>query len=139
VPAAGGAEEQVTREGGVYPVESLDGRTLYYLKGAGSRGALVARPTAGGEERMVVGCVLDGANYAVAPRGIFYVACGSPDTSISQQQTLRYWDAVTGQDRSVATLEGDGIAGLNASPDGQSILYGRGSWTSDLMMIENFR
>jgi serine/threonine protein kinase/Tol biopolymer transport system component len=136
VPAAGGADEQVTREGGAYPIESHDGRTLYYLRGPGS-GALLARPTSAGEERTALGCVA--GSYAVAPRGLFYVACGGPSAPGSRQHPLRYWDAVTRQDRSVATLEGDGIAGLSASPDGQSLLYGRGSWTSDLMMIENFR
>jgi Tol biopolymer transport system component len=138
VPAAGGADEQVTREGGVTPFESLDGRTLYYLQGESS-GPLVARPAAGGEERTVVGCVAGGVTWAVVPRGLFYVACGSPNAPVSLQHTLRYWDAVTGQDRPVATLESDGIWGLSVSPDGQSILYGRGSWTSDLMMVENFR
>ena len=45
----------------------------------------------------------------------------------------------TGQDRPVAALGADVIAGLCVSPDGQSILYGGYRQTSDLMMIENFR
>jgi hypothetical protein len=52
---------------------------------------------------------------------------------------LRCWDAATGQDLALAALEADWVAGLSVSPDGQSILYARGSSTSDLMMIENFR
>jgi len=33
----------------------------------------------------------------------------------------------------------DWPGGLSVSPDGRSIIYGRTVWTSDLMMIENFR
>ncbi len=32
VPVAGGAEEQLTHEGGCVPFESVDGRTLYYMR-----------------------------------------------------------------------------------------------------------
>jgi hypothetical protein len=39
----------------------------------------------------------------------------------------------------VATLETAWLGGLSVSPDGHTILYGRASSTSDLMMIENFR
>ena len=56
VPAGGGTEEQVTHEGGHFPFESADGRTLYYKRGAGD-GALLSRPTAGGEERTILRCV----------------------------------------------------------------------------------
>ena len=41
VPVAGGPEEQVTRESGFLPFESLDGRTLYY-KRAENDGPLLA-------------------------------------------------------------------------------------------------
>lgn len=54
-------------------------------------------------------------------------------------QTLRYWDAASGQDRPVATLEADFIRGLSVSPDGRLILFGRVVRTTDLMLIENFR
>jgi hypothetical protein len=74
--------------------------------------------------------------YAVAPRGLFHQDCATADSS---QRTLSYWDAATRQNRAVATLDADWIGGLTVSPDGQSVVYGRGSSTSDLMMIENFR
>jgi Tol biopolymer transport system component len=137
VPAGGGTEEQVTREGGRFPFESADGRTLYY-KDASDYGPLLGRPTAGGEARTILPCV-PFFGYAVAPRGILYHECGSPEARATPQRTLRYWDAATGQDRPVATIEADWIGGLSVSPDGQSIVFGRGTSTSDLMMIENFR
>jgi Tol biopolymer transport system component len=48
----GGPEEQMSRDGGAFPVESFNGRTIYYKRGSGDD-ALLGRPTAGGEERTV--------------------------------------------------------------------------------------
>jgi Tol biopolymer transport system component len=144
LPAGGGPEEQLTHEGGCGAFESLDGHTLYFQKACQS-GKLFARPTAGGEERTVLSCV----NAAVsAPGGILYLECpregavetGSASRSASGYHQLRLFDEATGEDRLVATLEGEYITGLSVSADGQTILYGRSSWgTSDLLMIENFR
>ena len=39
----------------------------------------------------------------------------------------------------MATLGAEWMGGLGVSPDGRSIVFGRGASTSDLMMIENFR
>ena len=133
VATGGGAEEQLTRGGGEFPFESVDGRTLYYRR---SDGALVAHPAAGGEESTILRCVAD--EYAIAPQGLFYVGCET-DAPASSLFILRNWDEATGQDRTVATLETAWLGGLSVSPDGQSILYGRSRGTSDLMMIENFR
>jgi Tol biopolymer transport system component len=135
--AGGGAEVQLTREGGGEPFESVDGRTLYYQRGFGA-GALLALPTAGGQERTILPCVLTWG-WAVAPRGIFHKACDTPGAAVPRGSTLRYWDAATGQDRPVAALESDEINGLSVSPDGQSIVYAGQKSASDLMMIENFR
>lgn len=135
--AGGGAEVQLTHEGGDFPIESVDGRTLYYQRSLGAS-ALLALPTAGGEERTILPCVPTWS-YAVAPRGIFHMACDTPDAAVPRESSLRYWDAATGQDRLVAALETDPFGGLSVSPDGQSILYGSQKDASDLMMIENFR
>jgi Tol biopolymer transport system component/tRNA A-37 threonylcarbamoyl transferase component Bud32 len=137
VAAAGGKEEQLTREGGTYPQESLDGRTLYFIRAEFASGQLMARPTAGDEERTVLPCALD-FGYAVASHGILHLACGNKEAGPTRRDLL-YWDAATGRDRMVATLEADFLQGLSVSPDGQSVVYSRGTASSDLMMIENFR
>jgi eukaryotic-like serine/threonine-protein kinase len=138
VAAAGGTEEQLTHDGGCTPYESRDGRTFYYMK-VDSDGPLMARPTGGGEERMISSCVSQWS-YAVGPDGVFHVDCSSPGSQPASQRVLRLWNAATGEDRPVATFDADYVAGLGASPDGQTILYGSSPWgTGDLMMIENFR
>jgi dipeptidyl aminopeptidase/acylaminoacyl peptidase len=123
VAAGGGTEEQVTHEGGAVPFESLDGRTLYYMR-SGQGDALLARPTAGGTERVIFRCV-DFRSYAVAPQGLFHVDCTPPGSRNASQHLLRYWDAATGRDRPVATFDADWTAGLSAFPDGQSVICGR--------------
>lgn len=138
VAAAGGTEEQLTHEGGCNPHESRDGRALYYMK-VDSDGPLLARPTAGGEERVILPCISE-FSYAVGPEGVFHVDCGTPEAPVASQRVLRHWNASTGEDRPVATFEADFLAGLSASPDGRTILYGASPWgTGDLMMIEDFR
>jgi Tol biopolymer transport system component len=135
--AGGGAEEQLTREGGTLPFESVDGRTLYYARSEGAS-ALLALPATGGEERTILPCVMTWG-YAGAPRGIFHKACPTPGAPVPRGSTLLYWDAAAGQDRPVAALESDVIGGMCVSPDGQSIPYAGQKGASDLMLIENFR
>jgi Tol biopolymer transport system component len=136
VAVGGGPEEPVTREGGVFCFESFDGRTLYYQRSM--NGALLARPTAGGEEGAIRSCVVSWA-WAVGPRGLYYEDCGVADAADSPLRALRYRDDATGRERSAATLETDGIEGLSVSPDGRTLVYGRSKATSDILMIENFR
>ena len=134
--AGGGQEEQLTHDGGQNPQESHDGRMLYYLRtGQNTSSQLMARSTSGGEERTVLPCAF-GFSFAAVPHGVLHVACtnlGPP------KHALSFWDAASGKDRTVATLEGDYLMGLSAFPDGQSIVYSRGTSSSDLIMIENFR
>ena len=69
-------------------------------------------------------------SYAVAPRGIFHVDCVTPQAgATARSASCAIWDAATGQDRPVATIEADRIAGLSVSPDGRSIVYGRSPGT----------
>jgi dipeptidyl aminopeptidase/acylaminoacyl peptidase len=135
--ADGGAEVQITVQGGRFPLESMNGRTLYYLAGQAD-GPLMSRPTAGGEERTVLPCVR-AFGYAVAPRGIVYHECLTAETAGTPRRPFRYWDTATGQDREIASVTADVIGNLSVAPDGGSIAYGGGLLTSDLMMIESFR
>jgi dipeptidyl aminopeptidase/acylaminoacyl peptidase len=137
VPRGGGTEEQLTHDGGAAPLESYDGQTLYYMRNFG-RGPLLARPTAGGEERTIIPCVVT-FDFAVAVRAVLHVSCSASADALSPHLTLWSWETATGKDKSVAQLEADQIEGLSVSPDGRDLLYGAYRATSDLMMIENFR
>ncbi len=136
VPAGGGPEEQLTRGGGIYPVESFDGRTLYYQRNVD--GALLAQPSAGGDERELRACVKS-MSWNAAPHGLVYQDCGAAGTEDQPGQRLRSWNARNGLDTPLVTADADGIQGLSVSPDGRSIAYGRLREISNLMMIENFR
>jgi hypothetical protein len=86
---------------------------------------------------MVLACA-PGFGYAVVGHGLLHVACDNSALGPTQYALLS-WDAATGDDRTVGTLEGDYLVGLSAFPDGESIVYSRGTASSDLMMIEHFR
>jgi Tol biopolymer transport system component len=136
IAVGGGVEEQVTREGGGRPTESFDGRTLYYARTSG--GELLARPTAGGHERKILPCVTT-FGWAVAPGGIFHVHCGTPEAAAARLPVLRYWEAATGEDRVIATLNVPDVNSVTVSPDGKTILYSGSRAATVLFMIENFR
>jgi Tol biopolymer transport system component/tRNA A-37 threonylcarbamoyl transferase component Bud32 len=138
VGAAGGKEEQVTQAGGCAAVEGHDGRTLYYKRSCDERDALLARPTSGGEERTIAPCV-DFFNYTVVSQGVLYVDCGPPEDPWRSERIVRLWDAATGRSRPFTTIDANWLAGLSVSPDGRTIVWGRSMFTTDLMMIEDFR
>ena len=136
VSANDGAEEQVTHGGGVHPVESFDGRDLYYQRNVD--GALLVRPSAGGDERELRACVRS-QSWSVAPHGVIYQDCDATAAGDEPGAHLRSWDARTGLDVAWATVDADSVQGLSVSRDGRSTLYGRGREFGSLMMIENFR
>ena len=137
VPASGGAEERVTGDGGCVPQEALDGRTLYYLRSCASD-ALLARPTAGGPERTLVPCV-DTRSFAVGPGGVHHVHCAEERDADAARRVLHLLDPETGRDRAIGAFESQWTGGLSVSPDGRSVIYSSGAFSTDLMMIENFR
>jgi hypothetical protein len=75
--------------------------------------------------------------FVVAATGIYYVPCFRD----ASDAPLHLLDPDTGTDRLVGTLEKyfRGFPILAVSRDGGTILYGRGTDASDLMLIENFR
>jgi Tol biopolymer transport system component/predicted Ser/Thr protein kinase len=131
VPAAGGEAERVTHRGGFFSFESIDGKTLFFMRRM-NPSPLLALPLAGGPEREVAKCV---SIFAVGPAGLYSEECsGGPPP-------LFVRDPVTGQGRLLGNLDGaEGGAGLTVSPDGKTILFAKNPGeSSDLMMIENFR
>ena len=88
VPDAGGAEEQVTRDGGYMAFESPDGRTLYFKRSNANSAPLVAR-SLGGTERTIIDCV-NGFGFAVGSQGVLHLDCPRP-TGDPTRRGLRLW------------------------------------------------
>ena len=137
MPAKGGDATQVTRSGGVgMPLESPDGKTLYYCDDIPEKG-IWKMPSGGGEAEQVASryagplCAL-----AIATRGIYYTA--GPD--FRNQYSVNFVDSSTGERRSVAVSDRPlQSLSLSVSPDERYILYAqREQAGSDLMRIEDF-
>jgi eukaryotic-like serine/threonine-protein kinase len=143
VPSEGGRLVQATFHGGWMPMESTDGKVLYYLKTqlpidpSGAPATLWEMPVAGGEERLVIAQQIH-LHWAVVPNGIYFT-----DPESKPNATLRFLDVLTGRVTTIAKLERPlSCCGqsLTVSPDGRSILYGQqDSVSTDIMLVENFR
>jgi Tol biopolymer transport system component len=144
VPAGGGKATQITRQGGFGPIESRDGKFLYYAKryragasglGAGGAGGLWRVPSAGGDEIEILPDLRVWSSFDVAPDGIYYIPIGGPGN-----YTIRFLDLASGKTRQVASLPKPPWGGVSLSPDGRHLLYSQVDQTgADLMLVENFR
>jgi dipeptidyl aminopeptidase/acylaminoacyl peptidase len=135
VRASGGPAMQVTKRGGLIPLESVDGQYLYYVKLP--QNALWRSPLAGGEESQVLPAVAGlGAAYAPGKEGIYFIR----PTHRGREEELAFLRHSTGQITSVATIPRPSDLGLALSPDERLILYSQTEQVgSDLMLVENFR
>jgi dipeptidyl aminopeptidase/acylaminoacyl peptidase len=135
MPANGGPKIQVTKRGGWSPLESVDGRYLYYVKRP--QGALWRLPLAGGEESLVLPNVAGfGSAYAPGKEGIFFIG----STPKGGGQELAFFRFATRQISSIVPIQRPVGLGLALSPDERLILYHQTDQIgSVLMLVENFR
>jgi eukaryotic-like serine/threonine-protein kinase len=128
MPAGGGDAIQVTRNGGFYASESLDGRWLYYNKD----GDIWKVPPSGGEEGLSYkGPVSASYNFVVLNDGIYFTNSGG---------TIDFIDFKTGKSRTICRVDKPWQWGLSVSPDRRWILCSlREEGFNDLMLVENFR
>jgi Tol biopolymer transport system component len=132
-PFAGGAVEQITREGGMTGSESVDGTMIFYSKGPSS--PLFAKPVAGGPERQVLDWVSSRA-FVPVEDGIYYIGT----RGANGQYPLAFYQFASRASTVLANLDGPIYLGLSVSPDRKDFLYTRTLRAeSNLMMIENFR
>jgi serine/threonine protein kinase/WD40 repeat protein len=139
-PADGGEPVQITTTGGWAPVESWDGKTLYFSRVVGpSRRSLMAMPVAGGSERQL-GITTTHWNYVDTARGLYYVA-----EPIGQHPPytyeIRVFDSSTGRSQIMISVPLSFMSsGLGVFPDGKSVLVsGVQTINHDLFRIESFR
>jgi Tol biopolymer transport system component len=132
MPADGGEAIQLTRDGGGAPLESPDGRFLYYTKNP--EDASLWRVPLGGGPATKVREVSHYSynNLAIVDKGIYFV----PNTS---SFSIEFLDLQTNQIRRIASFERPAGGGLDISPDGQWILYTQlDQLGAELRLVENF-
>jgi Tol biopolymer transport system component/DNA-binding winged helix-turn-helix (wHTH) protein len=135
MPANGGEAIQLTWDGGATPLESPDGKFLYYTK---NTPGVWRVPVDGGQRTKILEGLSSYLNLAIVDKGIYFV----PDSGSS----IQFLDLRTNQIRRVASFErpvGSGDlgddSGLAISPDGRWILYSRvDQGGAELRLVENF-
>src|SRR5262245_16565756 len=140
MPADGGEAVQMTRQGGFEPMESPDGRWLYFTQDRGSSSIWRMPTAAAGAEAPLFD--FHQKNYSrvwtVTGEGVYFAVASS-----NTRSTIKFFSFSTGAEKTVAEIDRilpGSVSGLTISPDGRWLLFPlfarRGS---DLMMIENFR
>lgn len=136
MPFAGGAPKQLTKRGGISPVESFDGRYLYYSKY--EQDGIWRMPLQdGGEESEVLSDIDPGSwpNWALSPQGIYFEKFGK-----FSHTGLAFFDFAENKTHIVWPLEKETGWGLSLSADGKSLVYIQDQFAeSNLMLVRNFR
>lgn len=135
VAPSGGVPIQLTRRGGLVPLESPDGHSLYYVK-AGSFD-LWRQPSGGGEESRVFPGVIaaKGTSYAVTDSGVYLIRSDTNDGA----PALGFFDLKMQRFHAIARLLKPLELGLGVSPDQRTILFAQQDQLgSDLMLVSNF-
>jgi Tol biopolymer transport system component/DNA-binding winged helix-turn-helix (wHTH) protein len=135
MPSQGGPPARVTTNGGVYGIESMDRRFLYYAKFAES--GIWKKPLDGGQESRLP--INNGwwSAWDVARGGIYFMNLDFPPNG-----RIEFFDFAHGHSTPIFALDkpfplGSGLA---LSPDGKSLLFGQIELTeSDIMVMKNFR
>jgi Tol biopolymer transport system component/DNA-binding winged helix-turn-helix (wHTH) protein len=133
----GGKSELLTAARGYWPLESLDGQTLYFAENSGTSftlhmASLDPTGTESGVEGMPTLSFL--MNWEIAPGGVYFFPA-------DDHLTLHYFDLSTRRVRRIFKIGGGGaFAGLSVSADGRYILYPElDDYRSDIMLVENFQ
>ena len=138
VPVEGGDPVQVTKQGGIEPFESPDGKFVYYCKGISTPG-LWRVPVEGGEETPVFNLKAGWGNWALVNDGIYFIDwVAKPDAP--WEFAIEFFSFATPQVM-YAELGKLGMPrGFAASPDHRWILYTQvAPGDNDIMLVENFR
>jgi Tol biopolymer transport system component len=134
VPTGKGSPVQVTFKGGHRPMESPDGRFLYYAKEAGGDFSTLWRvPLPAGKETQVLESVyID--NVALTNQGIYFIPT-------PEHPSVQFLNFATGKIELISSFADRPSSGFSISADGRWLLYS--SYNSilmhDLMLVENFR
>src|SRR5215472_4706330 len=136
VSPQGGKPELLTRDRGIWPRVSRDGRTLYFAENSGTHFTLhMASLNPTGTESPVdnMPTLSFWVNWEIASGGVYFFP-------VDDHLTLHYFDLSTRKVRSILKISGGGAwAGLSVSPDGRYLLYPElDDYRSDIMLVKNF-
>ena len=135
MPLTGGSPARVTTNGGVYAIESEDGRFLYYAKY--TECGIWKRSLQTGEESRLPINVCNWYEWAVARGGIYFL-----NLDFQPNGRIEFFDFAHGQSTPIFALDkpASGFGGLALSPDGKSLLFGQNELDeSYIMVMKNFR
>ena len=133
----GGSPTRITKNGGISPVESPDGQSLYYSKY--EQGGVWRMPLQGGQETEILrDRDVEGGgwpNWGVTADGIYFLRFGKFPVV-----TIAFFEFATGKTIPIWTLEKEPGWGLSLSHDGKSIVYIQSEFSeSNIMLVKNFR
>jgi hypothetical protein len=140
MPASGGEATPITTSEGAssLPIESPDGKDLFYVRTLSSETAIWRVPVQGGQPVRVIGpvhtlpCAL-----AVTRHGIYYTA---PPHSSSDKRFIRFYSFSSGLSRPIAETNRPFGIGMSITRDGRQVVFAQHDDVgSDLMLVENFR
>jgi Tol biopolymer transport system component len=138
IPSTGGTAIQLTKNGGLEPIESLDGKYVYYTKPRTTPG--VWRMTVdGGDDTRILDRGIE-SSWAVTARGIVLMdKLAKPQASIDVYRfdsgtIMRWLQFPPGLRFDLAN------SSFSVTPDGKWIVYTQfDQWGSDIEMIEQFQ
>jgi Tol biopolymer transport system component/DNA-binding winged helix-turn-helix (wHTH) protein len=146
--AQGGPAVQLTKDGGYWPEETLDGRAIYYAKP--EKPGLFRVPAEGGNEVQVLPRLPNPQAWALSARGLYFFeprdhnALSNTLAAFRQPLSpavLRFEEFGKPPSQPILELERERFPrlGMCVSPDGTYVL---GSWfqiRGDVMLVEHFR
>jgi Tol biopolymer transport system component len=135
MPSQGGPPVRVTTNGGVYAIESMDRRFLYYAK-FGEYGIWKKSLESGQESRLPIHACWWSA-WDVARDGIYFL-----NREFPPHGRIEFFDFAHGQSTPIFALDKPFpfFSGLALSPDGKSILFGQRELSeSYIMLMKDFR
>ena len=148
VPSTGegeGGARQVTRRGGFAPIESTDGRHVYFTRRLSGtldpQNAIWRIPVEGGDEEAVVESFRSSSgSWDLAADGVYFV--DQRPSAAGLQWVVRFLGFGEHHATEVARLSHPPFLGgpaVSVSPDGRWMLSTQSRGESDLMLVESFR
>jgi Tol biopolymer transport system component len=138
VASSGGSATQVTQSGGLFALESPDGKWLYFTVASG---VLRRMRVDGGEETDYVRDLggpsmgQELSRFVVTGKGVYYLAAGADQRSA----LIRFIGHAGGESKILGSIPRRPSAGLSLSPDGRLLLYSQyDQSTAEILVVDNF-